>query len=181
MDADTGDSGGDVKVGTGAATSGVTNSDLMATPSSGMIVENLNPVLLAVLGVGKNSSLDGLILVFNEGGGARRLPLGGPGEEAVLLASGVVSAARFIRRGRGDTVRLRSKGDPVLFSWPAADLFDARRSRAAMPFAIGDDGLGGASEGNRACNSSRMLLCKAGFCGISDIVVARKDMQPKTV
>lgn len=177
MEAEAGDSGGDEKDGTGVTTSGVTGSDLMATPSSGMIVENLNPVLLAVLGVGRNSSLEGLILVFNEGGGARRLPLGGPGEGAVLLASDVVSAARSIRRGRGDTVRLRSKGDPVLFIC----LFDARRSRAAIPFAIGDDGLGGASEGNRACSSSRMLLCKAGFCGVSDIVVARKDMQPKTV
>lgn len=168
MEADTGDSGGVMKDGTGAATSGVTGSDLMATPSSGMIVENLNPVLLAVFGVGRNSSLEGLILVFNKGGGARRLPAGGPGEEAVLLASDIVSAGRLIRRGRGDTVRLRSKGDPALFIC----LFDARRSRAAIPFAIGDDGLGGRSEGNRACSSSRMLLCTVGFCGVSDMVVA---------
>lgn len=163
MEADTGDSEGDEKDGTGAVTSGVTGSDFTARPSSGMIVENLNPVLLVVLGVGRNSSLEGLILVFNNGGGARRLPLCGPGEDDVLLTCNVVSIARFVWRGRGETVRLRSKGDPVLFIGPAADLFDARRSRAAMPFAIGDDGLCGASEGNRACSCSRRLLFKVGF------------------
>lgn len=172
IEADTGDNWGDEKELTGAAIVGVIISGLIATPSSGMIVENLNPVLLAVLGAGRKNSLEGLTLVFNNGGGARRLPAGGPGEEAVLLIPDIVSIARFACGGRGDTVRLRSKGDPILLIWPAVDLFDARRSRAAIPFAIGDDGLGGASDGNRACSCSRRLLFKASFCGVSDIVAA---------
>lgn len=96
IEADTGDNGGDEKESTGAVIVGVIGSDLMATSSSGMTVENLNPMLLAVLGVGRNSSLEGLILVFNNGGGALRLPVGGPGEEAVLLTADVLSTTRFI-------------------------------------------------------------------------------------
>jgi hypothetical protein len=83
---------------------GVADSDLTTRPSSEMIVENLKPALFAVLGVGRNSSLAGLILVFNGGGGAL-LPLGnGPGDEAALLMPDDVSVVKFI--WRGDAVRL---------------------------------------------------------------------------
>jgi hypothetical protein len=91
MEADTGDSAAGVNVGTETGVSGVAGSDLIAKPSSGMIVENLKPALLAVLGVGRKSSLLGLILVLKGGGGARLLLGKGPGEDAVLLMPDAVS------------------------------------------------------------------------------------------
>jgi hypothetical protein len=45
-----------------------------------------------------------------------------------------------------------------------------------MPFAIGDDGLGGRSDGNRACSCSRIPLFRASFCGVSDISDFRWDL-----
>jgi hypothetical protein len=158
MEADTGDNAAGSNEGTETGVSGVAGSDLTAKPSSGIIVENLKPALLAVLGVGRKSSLLGLILVLNGGGGARLLLGKGPGEEAVLLMPDVVSI------WKGDAVRL-----PGLFNWPVADLLDVRRSSAAMPFAIGDEGLGGRSDGNRACSCSRRTLFRASFWGVSDI------------
>jgi hypothetical protein len=91
IEADTGDSAAGANEGTETGVSGVAGSDLIAKPSSGIIVENLKPALLAVLGVGRNSSLLGLILVLNGGGGARLLLGKGPGEEAVLLMPDVAS------------------------------------------------------------------------------------------
>jgi hypothetical protein len=169
MEADTGDSAGDENEGTETRVSGVAGSDLIARPSSGMIVENLKPALFAVLGVGRNNSLAGLILVFNGGGGTRLLPGKGPGEEAVLLMPDGVSVVRFI--WRGDAVRL-----PGLLYWLVADLFDVRRSSAAIPFAIGDDGLGGISDGNLACSCSSKPLFKASFCGGSNISNSCPDL-----
>jgi hypothetical protein len=91
MEADTGDNAAGSNEGTETGVSGVAGSDLTAKPSSGIIVENLKLALLAVLGVGRKSSLLGLILVLNGGGGARLLLGKGPGEEAVLLMPDVVS------------------------------------------------------------------------------------------
>lgn len=122
IEAEAGDSGGDEKKGIEAIVAGVEGSVLtireatMSAPfSSAMMVENLNPVLLDVPGVGKNNSLGGLILVFNSGGGIRRLPVIGPGDDAVLLIPDVVSMVRFKRAGIGDAVRLRSKGETGMF------------------------------------------------------------------
>lgn len=96
MEADTGDSAGCEKEGTETGVSGVAGSDLIATPSSGIIVENLKPALFAVLGVGRNSSLGGLIFVFKGGGGTFLLPDKGPGEEFVLLIPDGVSVVWFV-------------------------------------------------------------------------------------
>ena len=158
MEADTGDRAGCEKEDAETGVSGVAGFDLIATPSSGIIVENLKPALFAVLGVGRNSSLGGLIFVFNGGGGTRLLLDEGPGEEFVLLIPDGVSVVWFM--WSGDAVRL-----PALLYEFVADLFDVRRSSAAIPFAIGDDGLGGISDGNLACSCSRRLLLIASFCG----------------
>ena len=104
MEADTGDSAGAENRGIETVDSGVAGSDLIARPSSGMMVENLKPALFAVLGVGRNSSLGGLILVFSGGGGTLLLLGKGPGEEAVLLIPDGVFVVKFI--WRGDAVRL---------------------------------------------------------------------------
>jgi hypothetical protein len=104
IEADIGDRAGDENEGTEIGVAGVTVSDLIARPSSGMIVENLKPALFAVLGVGRKSSLAGLILVFNGGGGGLLVLGRGPGEEAVLLMPDGVSVVKFI--WRGDAVRL---------------------------------------------------------------------------
>lgn len=62
---------------------------------------------------------------------------------------------------------------PALLYRLVADLFEVRRSSAAMPFAIGDDGLGGISDGNLACSCSRRALFRASCWGGRDILVAR--------
>jgi len=104
MEADTGDNVGGENDGAEMGVSGEAGSDLIATPSSGMIVENLKPALFAVFGVGRNSSLGGLILVFKGGGGTLLLPDKGPGDEFVLLIPDGVSVVWFM--WRGEAVRL---------------------------------------------------------------------------
>jgi len=45
-----------------------------------------------------------------------------------------------------------------------------------MPFAIGDDGLGGISDGNLACSCSRRPLFRPSFCGVRDMLIAGPDL-----
>lgn len=136
-------------------------------PSSSIIAENLNPLLFAKGGEGRNSSLDGLILDINKGRGrgARRSTLNGPGDEAVLLMSASILRVRLGRCDEGDVVRLRMNGAVGALSRSIVVLFGASGSSAAMFMVFRGRKLGGIVVGEYwICLIVSALT--PGICGI---------------